>query len=335
MSFEVIMSDVCKSLAMFVLALTMSAGFPCLRAQDSLSKSDYVTVRTKSEFNRDARIHYRVPEGWREKSGGRLCRVLVYFGGRNCDGAKIVSGNALGLAPWADENAIFIVAPSFKDDDYWEPGKWSGEALMSALKEIKRSYPICLDGLFYYGYSAGSQCANLFPAWRPNLCRAWVSHACGVFFKPSPAMRMCPGLVTCGDADEARYVISRRFVYECRRQGVDVLWKSFPNHPHDVPPDSVKLAIAFLTFQHKRSLDDLVVGRAAAKTRRPSAETLYVGDDQEGRFFPAKSREALRIDPEDRVAFANRELALAWGREAFARKEVETVCVKPQSPESE
>lgn len=129
------MSDICKHMIgrMFILSCLLAAGL-CAQAQESRSNVDYVTVRTKSALNRDARIHYRVPEGWREKSGGQLCRVLVYFGGRNCDGERIVAGSALGLAAWADENSIFIVAPSFKDDDYWEPEKWSGEALMSALQ---------------------------------------------------------------------------------------------------------------------------------------------------------------------------------------------------------
>ena len=42
-------------------------------------------------------------------------------------------------------------------------------------------------------------------------CRAWVSHACGVFHEPTGRMKDTPGLVTCGDADQARYIISRNF----------------------------------------------------------------------------------------------------------------------------
>ena len=307
----------------------------CTNAQDIKPNIDYVVVHTKSAINKDVRIYYRVPEDWKGKSNGQLCRVLVYFGGRNCKGESEAAGKGLGFAKWADENNIFIVAPGFKDDDYWEPEKWSGEALMAGLKEIKKEYPICTDGLLFYGYSAGSQCANLFPAWKPNLCCAWVSHACGVFFKPVPLMKQCPGLVTCGDADEARYIISRRFVGDCRKLGIDVIWKSFPNHPHDVPPDSVKLALTFLTLQHQRNMDDLIPFKMTQKTRRPSAEVLYVGDDQEGRFFPAKSREASRIDAEDRVAFTSHELALAWGKEARTRKEMDTACSELPQPPSE
>ena len=92
----------------------------------------------------------------------------MVFGGRNCDGEAEVSGK-LGWPPWADRHGVFLVAPGFKDDSYWEPQRWSGRALLDALAEIGKSYDIDMGHLLYYGYFAGSQAANLFAAWR--LCR--------------------------------------------------------------------------------------------------------------------------------------------------------------------
>ena len=43
-----------------------------------------------------------------------------------------------------------------------------------------------------------------------------------------------------------------------RKKGVNIIWKSFPNHPHDVPPDSLKLARAFLAYYHELNRDDLI-----------------------------------------------------------------------------
>ena len=141
------------------------------------------TVRTQAANNRNASVWYRVPENYREIAG-RKWRVLVIFGGRNCGGSNEVS-NAIGWAKWADRNGMFLVAPGFRDDRYWEPQAWSGRALLSALEQIGKSYKIDAKHLLYYGYSAGSQASNLFADWRPDLCRAWVSHACGVFHEPS------------------------------------------------------------------------------------------------------------------------------------------------------
>ena len=78
-----------------------------------------VTIRTRAENNRNASVWYRVPEHYREIPG-RKWRVLVIFGGRNCGGSNEVS-NAIGWAKWADRNGVFLVAPGFRDDRYWEP----------------------------------------------------------------------------------------------------------------------------------------------------------------------------------------------------------------------
>ena len=269
-----------------------------------------VTVRTQADNNRNASVWSRVPENYREISG-RKWRVLVIFGGRNCGGSNEVS-NAIGWAKWADRNGVFLVAPGFRDDRYWEPQVWSGRALVSALEQIGRSYKINTKNLLYYGYSAGSQASNLFAAWRPDLCRAWVSHACGVFHEPSVRMRNTPGLVTCGDADAARDILSREFVAKARRIGQQVMWKSYPNHPHDVPPNSLALARAFLEHYDALNRDDLGGGNAGEG--RFGTEMQFVGDDPDGVYWPANSPEAKSIPFEDRVIIPNRLLADAWGK---------------------
>ena len=266
---------------------------------DGAASVESVTVATKAPHNAEAMFWYHVPAKYDAKRK-KPYPVLVYFGGRNCKGKDEASGK-LGWSDWADANGAFLVCPGFRDDDYWEPEKWSGQALLDALSEIKRRYRIDDTKLSYYGYSAGSQAANLFPAWRPARCRAWVSHACGVFHEPKAAMRGVPGLVTCGDADSARYVISRAFVEKARKRGVDIIWKSFPNHPHDVPPDSLRLARAFLAHCMSGSTD----------------RSAFVGDDQDGVYYPTDSAEAEFVIPADRVNLPCRAVADAWGKPAF------------------
>ena len=305
-----------------VLAAIAAAPFALAAAN-----AQCVIVRTKAPHNAEAKVWYHVPTKYDAKRK-KPYPVLVYFGGRNCKGKDEASGK-LGWSDWADANGVFLVCPGFMDDNYWEPEKWSGLALLEALSSMKRKYRIDDSRICYYGYSAGSQAANLFPAWRPGRCRAWVSHACGVFHEPKATMRGVPGLVTCGDADSARYVISRAFVEKARRRGVDVIWKSFPNHPHDVPPGSLRLAKAFLSHCLSGA----------------QAEPAFVGDDQDGVYYPSESAEAEFVLPVDRVNLPNRTVADAWGRPAFmqdapqavpdeivriARSGVEFVCRIPQ-----
>ena len=269
-----------------------------------------IEVKTSAPENQTAIFQFRVPKGYQPKRRESY-RVLVIFGGRNTDGKADASGR-MGWGKWCDDNGVFIVAPGLKNDNYWEPKEWSGRALLKALAQLKKQYNICTTKLLFYGYSAGSQASNLFPTWKPDHCRAWVSHACGVFHTPSQRMRDVPGLVTCGDADQARYIISRNFVEASRKKGVNIIWKSFPNTPHDVPPDSLKLARAFLAYYHELNRDDLI----GFGGRRNERETAYIGDDQEAVYYPARSAKAKNVLPEDRVELPDKSIADAWGRKA-------------------
>ena len=143
-----------------VAALTASASEPVI---------DSLDIRTRAPNNPSVKVWYRVPRNYDPQRSMRY-RVLVLFGGRNSDGRPEVSGK-LGWTEWADLNGIFLVAPTLKDDEYWEPAKWSGRALLDALGALAARYRIATAGLLYYGYSAGSQASNLFPAWRPDICR--------------------------------------------------------------------------------------------------------------------------------------------------------------------
>ena len=266
---------------------------------------DCVAIKTPAPNNAIAKFWYRVPKNY-DATRRERHRVLVLFGGRNCDGKNEVSGK-LGWPSWADINGIFLVAPTFKDDAYWQPGAWSGRALLDALDAISARYRISKAGLFFYGYSAGSQASNLFPAWRPDLCRAYVSHACGVFHTPHPRMRNAAALVTCGDADKARYVLTRRFADTYRALGIPIIWKSFENHPHDVPPKSIRLAKEFLAHHHWSHLEDL--GGTSSKAN----QVAFVGDDANGVYHRIDDPSVADIPHEDRVELPSETIASAWG----------------------
>ena len=283
--------------------LTITSLFPLFLAAET------ITIKTQAPHNPQVVFHYRVPQCY-DHNRREMYRVLVIFGGRNTTGQDDASGR-LGWAEWCDSNGIFIVAPGFRDDNYWEPAVWSGRALQQALQLLKRRYNICTDKLLFYGYSAGSQASNLFASWKPAMCRAWVSHACGVFHKPTQKMRYTPGLVTCGEADPARYIISRHFVYHYRIIGINIIMKSFPNHAHDVPFQSLELARAFLLYYHRRCIYDL--SGQQKPFLFPPVE--FVGDDQDAVYYPVGTPQAKNILQEDRVYLPDKSIAEAWGEE--------------------
>lgn len=196
-----------------------------------------ITIKTSARENPTTTFRCRIPAKY-DKSSVAKYRLLIYFGGRNTTGENEVKSKSWGN--WCDKNGVFLIVPSYKNDNYWEPQKWSGKALLEAITQLQKKYPnICDDKLLFYGYSAGAQCSNLFPAWIPEKSRAYVSHACGVFHKPSERMKKVFGLITCGDADRQRLIINHRFIEDYRKLGINILWKSFPNHrtmSHGVRP---------------------------------------------------------------------------------------------------
>lgn len=190
-------------------------------------------------------FHYRIPEKYDAKS-----KIMVLFGGRNWQGErtlKTYNFNAL-----ADKHSIFLLSPSFKDRDYWEPQVWSGRLLQKAIRQLEKRYNLQPQKVYFYGYSAGGQCTALFYQWMPQKVAACAIHACGVYpekIKNSKA----PFLITCGTEDKERFQISRHFIYRYREHGGLLLWKYFPNSGHELSKEALELA--------KLWFDDLLSGK--------------------------------------------------------------------------
>ena len=163
-------------------------------------------------------FHYRIPKKYDTRS-----KIMVLFGGRNWQGErtlKTYNFNAL-----ADKHRIFLLSPSFKDRDYWEPEKWSGKLLQKAIRQLENRYNLQPQKVYFYGYSAGGQCTALFYQWMPQKVAACGIHACGVYPEKIKISK-APFLITCGTEDKERFQISRHFIYRYREHGGLLLWKS-------------------------------------------------------------------------------------------------------------
>ena len=190
-------------------------------------------------------FHYRVPRRHDANS-----RILILFGGRNWTGDKTLK--RFGFDALADRHGLLLLSPSFRDRNYWEPETWSGELLKKAVRQLENRYRLKPQKLYFYGYSAGGQCAALFSQWMPEQVAAWGVHGCGVYPETIKSAQASV-LITCGVDDEARLPISRGFVYRYREHGGLLLWKYFPNSGHELSSSALELA--------KTWFDDLLSDR--------------------------------------------------------------------------
>lgn len=130
----------------------------CASAITCFGTQESYIVKTSAKENPSAIFRCRVPARYDQASKVKY-RLLVYFGGRNTTGEHEAKNPT--WANWCDKNEVFLIVPSYKNDNYWEPQKWSGKALLEAIAQLKKKYPnICDDKLLFYGYSAGAQCAR-------------------------------------------------------------------------------------------------------------------------------------------------------------------------------
>lgn len=68
----------------------------------------------------------------------QLYNMKVLFGGRNWSGDKAIK--TFNFDVLADKYSLILLSPSFKDNEYWQPEKWSGKALKSAVKTLEKRF---------------------------------------------------------------------------------------------------------------------------------------------------------------------------------------------------
>jgi hypothetical protein len=200
------------------------------------------TVETPAPGNRNLEFAWMPPAG---KNTADIRTALVLFGGRNWDGASAI--RRIDMRSLADRFGLVIVSPGFRDDEYWEPGEWSGRALEAGLEKLRA---ICgakeSFSLIYYGYSAGGQCANLFYARSPGRVIAWGAHGCGVWADPSKMSARAPAFVSCGAEDGGRFELSLDFARRAGDAGISRLWL-MTQGGHELSPEAVDLAAEFFS----------------------------------------------------------------------------------------
>ena len=249
----------------------------------------HFTVPTNTKNNKNLAVHYYIPTNLDPLK----TQLLVCFGGRNWLGAKTLKD--YNFYDLADKKNLILVTFSFKNDDYWQPEKWSGNAMLKGIKIIKKKYKIKnAQKLLYFGYSAGGQCANLFYAWRPDLVEALALYGCGVWSKYKKTKTITPMLIMCGVKDYERLQLSYNYTYYARDLGAEIIFKEFTTG-HEINKKILNLATTFFCsiLENKKN--------------------ILVGDDQTKQLYLLKEKSRIELDY--RNCFRSKKMAKTWAME--------------------
>lgn len=285
---------------MMTLAFGASPSVSPLHAIEAESDTiQSIRVTTPSALNKEAVFWYRQPSGTAAPAG-----VLLLVPGFNGDGHGMLDSSS----PWAkfaDDQHLVLVGPTFKTTPeemhsrrgYYYPELWSGEATLKALEQIRAKTGVRNDKVLLFGFSAGAHFVHRFALWRPEKVTAFVAYSAGWWDAPKSTLRNTPGLIMCGEADE-RFEPTYAFFDQGRRLGLPLVWRGYSGVGHEMKPQIVKMAQAFLAFY--------------AQGGKPQN---FVGDIQSYRYHPVLSADAQRVPPESRVILPSQEIAEAWKEE--------------------
>lgn len=229
---------------------------------------------------------YKEPTVYNENS-----QIMVLFGGRNWQGDKTLK--TYNFYNFANKHKLFLISPSFKDKDYWQPKAWSGKCLKKAIVKLEEKFKLKSQKLFFYGYSAGGQCSNLFYEYMPNTVEAFALHACGVYPEKVKYSK-APALITCGINDSDRFRISKTFIYKYRENGGSLIFKHY-NSAHELNREALDITKEFF---------DAIIKKKSPK---------YIGEDDTMQVLPiSKIKE---IDTEFRNPLYSEKLKELWKAE--------------------
>ena len=266
-------------------------------------------IATSSKLNKEAMFWYRAPLDCVPVG------VLLLVPGCNGDGRGMLSETGIWTR-FANEAHLVLVGPTFQTtleemhsrQGYYYPELWSGEATLKAVEQIRAKTGVRSDKLLVFGFSAGAHFAHRFALWKPDKVAAFVAYSAGWWDEPKASLRDTPGLIMCGESDE-RFDPSFEFFVRGRRLGLPLIWRGYHDVGHELKPQILKMAQAFLGYYAQQQ------EREQAARRRPPSGTSFVGDVQSYRFYPESSPEAAHIPPESRVGLPSLELAEVWAQE--------------------
>lgn len=216
-------------------------------SNDSLFIDGINFINTEGSSNEKLEYYFYVPKNTLNRN--EPSPLLVCIPGLSASGKGFVN---ISFKQFALKENFIIIAPSFKFNredwnarkSYQYPEKWSGNALISIIKQInKHGYKT--QDTYLYGFSAGAQFATRFALWKPHYCKAVIAHARGgEYIKPLIHMNT-KFFLTVGKQDTSRIENAEVFYYSCEWLNIHAVYKLY-NCGHTIPEEQITDSIQFI-----------------------------------------------------------------------------------------
>ena len=284
---------------------------------------DVIEIATSSFNNPKVPFYVRPPAGFSAGSGTEKHRLVLLFPFVPESGLKALTRNKL-LTSLADARGWFIASPTFVVDfrndsrdrtkAFYYPERWSGKAVLEAVAEIEKKYPVDGGRLFVQGLSGGAQIAHRLGLWCPERITAVAVNSSGWFDDPGPKASQVAWAVTVGEADPI-IPASVDFVEKLKARGAQPVFKAFIGMVHEDYPAANQLCAAFLLHMDELTKDQLGQppgSSGGAVFNRPEHHD-FVGDRRDYLYFSKTPEEMNSIPPESRFLLPDETVAEFWG----------------------
>jgi predicted esterase len=309
-----------------ILVLILSATFNLQAQSPWPSNIDVFYVRTNSLENKLIPFYVRIPKGFDPEKPGPY-RILFSCPFYNHDGFLAITGHEANqeLLDAADKRKWFIVTPTFKQQggetqdknaSYYYPEKFSGQAVLDALDQIEKKYPVDINHLLIQGLSGGAQFSHRFALWAPDRIVAAAINSSSWFDDPSPTCNQVAWLVTIGDSDPS-FENTLNFIGKLQDAGAAPLFRSYIGMVHEGDARVVHLDAEFLKFYDDQTRSRL----GKAKDFFQNSPTLamqakgmpFVGDNQTWEYVSNTEANISLISEDSRVYLPSQKIADVWG----------------------
>ncbi len=288
------------------------------------------TIETRSEQNKKVPFYLRVPRGYDPARKDRVYRLLFVCPVYNGDGRIVIRGERdyKDLIALADQRDWFVLTATFKQrpgdvrdrkTSYYYPETFSGRAVVEAIEQVAKKYPVDANRILLQGLSGGAQFAHRFALWAPERVTAVAANSSSWFDQPGPGVEGIAWLVTIGESDPS-LENTLEFITKLSEAGATPVFRTYLGMVHEGDPRVSRLTVAFLTFHDERTKGDLgkresLADRMKPRPIVPKEDFPFIGDYQNWRYLP-NTAENQEVIPDDvRVYLPSEAIAKLWGRQ--------------------